>query len=708
MKASLLACVLQVASVLAADGIHIYSRDECAYLGCSTLIGKQATYFGEEDEDYGYCDPDLQQAFGTMATCLIKSPRSGAVDYFVKYCRGGGFDFSKAQVIDAGKNASEHAVNATLDPNFDPLALYYKPVILKPKKIVLAYESAWGRFGNYNYGTWYGVALICYWAVVFLVAGLCNLAYFLFPSFVKSLNGRVTKLFRSYVSLPAFGRRTHAHHKSFLGAIEWLVPTRLESILVIGYWIMLLCFNVTNYTLQTPNLYWPKSKSAEMGRKIADRTGFMSMYMMPLLVLFAGRNNFMQWLTGWSYSRFMIFHRWISRSVTLLVLLHAVGMTYNGKGIGKYDKRNKEEYVRWGYVGFVAMCVMCFHSLLWFRRHLYEIFLLSHIILAVFFIVGGWIHTADDKVEQFYITCTAIWVFDRVVRLCRLASFGVREATLQLRANETIKVTLPRPAYWKPFPGCYAFIHFLRPTHFWQAHPFTIVDSAVDSDTITFYLKVKGGVTHGLYRYLSKQPNQTAKVRALVEGPYGQRSAVDRFDNSVFLTGGNGVPGLYYEAMDIAKRPNLGKRVRFYWVIRHYRSIEWFYDELLKMKDANVEPVIYVTQPDVGLIDPFFQDTESLSEEELEKREEKKEDVINNESKDYVHKLKNKLSFIEFRHGRPHMESLIDTEIKEADGPIAFVTCAHTSMVDDARHCIAQQIPGSKHRIELFEQIQGW
>ena len=128
----------------------------------------------------------------------------------------------------------------------------------------------------------------------------------------------------------------------------------------------------------------------------------------------------------------------------------------------------------------------------------------------------------------------------------------------------------------------------------------------------------------------------------------------------------------------------------------------------LKMINVNIEPVIYVTQPDVGLIDPFFRDSESVSEEELEKREENKEDVLEIISQDYVQGLKDKLSFIEFREGRPELEALIDQEIKDADAPIAFVTCAHTSMVDDTRKYISQQVPGSKHRIELFEQIQGW
>lgn len=81
---------------------------------------------------------------------------------------------------------------------------------------------------------------------------------------------------------------------------------------------------------------------------------------MPPLVLFAGRNNFMQWVSGWPYARFVYIHKWISRVVFMMSIAHAVGMTYNGKGIGKYETRNAKPYVRWGYVALVSMSLMIF------------------------------------------------------------------------------------------------------------------------------------------------------------------------------------------------------------------------------------------------------------------------------------------------------------------------------------------------------------
>ena len=42
-------------------------------------------------------------------------------------------------------------------------------------------------------------------------------------------------------------------------------------------------------------------------------------------------------------------------------------------------------------------------------------------------------------------------------------------------------------------------------------------------------------MTHGLYQYLAQQPAQTAQIKVSIEGPYGNRMAIDRFENDVSL-----------------------------------------------------------------------------------------------------------------------------------------------------------------------------
>lgn len=704
---SLLAGACFFAGALASEGELIYRKSDIAVLVCESVIEKAALLF-EETDLVGFCNVDNQQALGTMAHCLKQVAHKGSVEAFIKSCEPYGLTEKEFEL--AYSNATKHLTNVTADPNFNLTELYYKPVLLSQSKIDAGYRSGVGRFYNYTLATWFGVALIAYWFVVMFIAGICNYVHFLFPGFVKGLKGSFTNTYRKYISLPALGRKVHAEHMSFLRIFQWVVPTRLESILIFVWYILALAFNVCLYNHDSPNLYWPTSESAEIGRKIADRTGIMSLFLIPTLILFAGRNNFMQWISGWSYSRFIAIHRWVSRVEFLLVMIHAVGMTYNAKGIapGKYETRNAQEYVRWGYVALVAASIMCFHSLLVFRKKNYELFVFAHIILATLFIIGGWRHVEEEGYQQFFYAAVAVWVFDRVIRIGRLAAFGVQRANVELKANETLKVTVPRPAYWKPFPGCHAFIHFLRPTCFWQSHPFTIVDSAIEENTITFYLKVKGGVTHGLYQYLAKQPDHKAHMKVLVEGPYGQRIPIDKYDTTAFLVSANGIPGMYYEAMDLARRQADRQRVRFYWVIRHYKSVDWFYEELLKFEGTIVEPVIYVTQSAAGLAQPIGQASDSSESNSVDEKDEKDENNSSDEvSSDHVQDLKAKLSFVQFREGRPPINDLIQEEINEAIGSIAFVTCAHGSMCDDIRKSVADNLSTTK-RVELFEQVQNW
>ncbi|ODV78161.1 uncharacterized protein CANTADRAFT_7613 [Suhomyces tanzawaensis NRRL Y-17324] len=702
-----LAGALTLSSAFALNGVIIYHKKDLAIEACTLLIAKSATLFNKTDKA-GYCSVKNQQALGTMAHCMEQLPYKKSRQSFLDYCDKKNHSITEEQYLAAYDNATSHLVkNVTADdPTYKITKLYYKPVALSQVKVKGAWESEVGRYYNYNWAHWYGIALASYWFFVMLIAGICNLTYFLFPNFVKKLTGSTINAYRKHVTLPALFGKSHAHHLQFLKVFQVLLPTRLESILVFIWVAMTIIFMSVKYKHDKPNVIWPKSIAIEIGRKIGDRTGIAVLYVIPTLILFAGRNNFMQWVSGWPYSRFVYIHKWLARAAFLMIVVHAVGMTYNGIGLGKFVFRNNKDYMRFGYVATVAAGLMMFQSLLVFRRTNYELFLAFHILLAVLFILGGWRHTTEDGFQQFYYAATAIWVFDRVVRLARLAAFGIRSAEVRLVANETLRVTMTRPSYWVPYPNCNAYIHFIRPTCFWQSHPFTIVDSVTEHNTITFYLKVKGGITHGLYQYLSKQPDNTAMIKVSIEGPYGQRSAMSRFENTVFLAGGNGIPGLYDEATQIAKKRSGG--VKLVWVIRHFRSIEWFYPELLKLKNSGVETTIFVTQPHLGLTNPIVPHALDGSDDELERSEEEEEKKSENleESNDYIQNVKNKLNFIEFREGRPDIYEYVAQEIAQTNGPIAFGTCAHAKMVDEARKSVADHLNDTKYRVELFEQLQ--
>lgn len=57
---------------------------------------------------------------------------------------------------------------------------------------------------------------------------------------------------------------------------------------------------------------------------IADRSGVLALWNMPIFFLLAGRNDFLVWLTGWPYGTFHVFHKWIARVSALMAMVHSV------------------------------------------------------------------------------------------------------------------------------------------------------------------------------------------------------------------------------------------------------------------------------------------------------------------------------------------------------------------------------------------------
>ncbi|CAN3365172.1 ferric reductase transmembrane component 3 [Diutina catenulata] len=678
--------------------------DEETIGGCTGLLNKQ-TKWGTKHDSSGFCKVDNQPALGSVAVCLDHMPKPELTKLrFVEQCKEEwDVEITLDDVLKAGENATKYLVynpSKTIE-GWNKSKSATVPIGFKQSQYDMAYKSAIYRWINVNYSMWFGIALFAYWFVIMFVAAAYNALFFIAPGFVKKLQNPVINTWRKYVTLPALFNQQHVNPTLRWRFFCWLVPTRWEAVMVGVYLGLVIVFNAEGFHAMDENLYWD-NRSQMMGKLVANRSGLASVFLVPQLILFAGRNNFMQWVTGWSYARFIYIHKWIARVCVTLVLVHGIAYTCRTGGFGSkdYQKWLTEDFFRWGIVALVVGALMLLQGIFFLRHMNYEFFLILHIIFAAFFIVGGWIHCADQGYEQWFIAATAVWCFDRAVRLGRLAVFGVRKANVQLVGDDTLRVTVARPRFWKPFPGCHAFIHFIRPTIFWQSHPFTIVEDAAESDgsgTITLYLKVKGGVTHGLYKYLAQCPGKSAKIPVTIEGPYGSRLPLDRYDTSVFVTGGHGIPGLYSQAREIISKASNRTRVKFYWVIRNYQAIEWFYPELQKFNNDSIETVIYVSKPS-ELITPIASQTSSTDEKKSE----------DEKTVDYLEALKQKFTHVEFREGRPSCDSLVAQEIAESTGSIAFTTCGAGTLVDATRRAVTQHFDSSKHRVDYYEQAQIW
>lgn len=129
-----------------------------------------------------------------------------------------------------------------------------------------------------------------------------------------------------------------------------------------------------------------------------------------------------------------------------------------------YPAEAKKEYWIWGAVATVATMIMVFASGLYVRRFAYEAFLISHILLAVFVIVGCWYHIKYWiglvwGYEVWLEIACGVWFFDRLVRVGRVLKTGLRRSKVTDLGNGYARVDVPGIG-WASEPGNHVYAYF--------------------------------------------------------------------------------------------------------------------------------------------------------------------------------------------------------------------------------------------------------
>lgn len=705
---SILAAVAPETAQIGAP-FHKYGRSKIAFFGCNYQIMLTTARFCPSNATFEWCYCNNFPAFATLAHCYqVGHPKE--IESLISMCK----PFNKTITMSTVNHAEEYYKNhAKPVDEFHKLPNYSQidfPVQLNESEVFIFKQSYEQFLGNYDESVDYGWYLVLYWVVVLAVVSVGNWSKIIFPNFTKSLTDPVSNWYRKHISTPATGSRNKTKELHIARGFDMLVPSRFETIILTGMTVLCLKFFIGDFQYAENNPLF-HSKTNALLRFYGVRSGLLASALMPLLILFAGRNNFLQWMTRWDYSTFVMFHRWISRIIVALSLVHTVCYTL----YLKQHSKKPEAYIYWGFTAMVAGLIILVQGLLVLRRRWYELFLILHIILAVVFIGGAWMHVEALYCVWFYYTSAAIWAFDRIIRICRLISFGFPKAQVYLLPDETLKVIVPKPDNWEAVPGGHAFIHFLKFDCFWQSHPFTYTTSEKD---IALFIKVKKGVTLSLFRYLKSKENCFASIRVAIEGSYGESTPAKNADMAVFIAGGNGIPGIFAEALDINRHQELKHNVKLIWVVREYNSLLWFYEELMSLKNTEIKTTIYITRPGILVDeDDFKKRMQGISqgmENELQPLLQKSVPASYNSepvnsTDGILNKIKEELFHIKMIEGRPNIEKVIETCIEESSGSACFVTCGHPAMVDDIRVAVANNIDNKEgKRVDYYEQLQVW
>lgn len=357
------------------------------------------------------------------------------------------------------------------------------------------------------------------------------------------------------------------------------VPTVGQSFYIAVVVILNIVFLAVGYKTAWPKQIdqWYTNRYQELMAYFMWRTGVLAFCNMPVLFLLS--RNILLWLTNWSHSTYMLLHRWIAPLFLLQTLLHSILALVLYQNTGSYGASLKTQWWIWGCVATVAAVIIMLTSVLVRRQRAYELFVITHIVLAVICMVGCRYHAFIGYENTFgyetrlYATI-AIWFFDRVARVAWVLKTGFRRAKVTDIGSAIVRIDIPGIRWAAPGRCVFLYFPMLSPLRPWENHPFSIMPTAmltrrkysdkigsetgdvekdhavtVGSDAV---VDGKAYTDSGLTLFVRKRVGMTGFLKAceglltLFDGPYptNPTKAVLQSDRLLLLGGGIGITGL--------------------------------------------------------------------------------------------------------------------------------------------------------------------
>jgi len=406
----------------------------------------------------------------------------------------------------------------------------------------------------------------------------------------------------------------------------------------LGVCTLLLLFTValTVMTFAQHPYYRPYRK---MGSPpLGVRTGLMAAALIPLNVALAGKVNLITTITGIGHEKLNVFHRAVGWLMFILSLIHTFPFIHQQLVEGGYAKLKLQFYTPGAleFNGTPALAILfglAVFSLPPCRRLAYELFVWSHVALAIAFLGLCFWHFWDMLHSCNYLWATlAIWLTQilfrtfgktSAFRLSRPWFDGCPTTIRDLADGGMMRLDVLIPVDWTWSPGQHVFLRFPS-IRVWDNHPFTIasiplrrgergqdggekanVDGA--TGTMTFYLRAQSGFTRRLHALATRDPE--GHISAIVDGPYGSSLRKLEFlcEDVVLVAGGGGVTAVLPWLLHLSRcmsddegggggeRMCVTRRVRVLWMVRKESSIRWAAEAFCAAMRQGVAVDVYVT-----------------------------------------------------------------------------------------------------------------
>lgn len=408
-----------------------------------------------------------------------------------------------------------------------------------------------------------------------------------------------------------------------------------------------------------------------------DRAAHLASAQLTLVVVLAGKNNMISFLTGVSHEKLNVLHRAAARTCLILLWMHAITRTVSGLS-PQFDFSHN--WVRSGAISLAAFSLGTVLALRPIRHFAFEFFLVCHIVLIGIFLICGYFHAREQDYGSYIWPAMMLWALDRFIRLGRVAynnRIWTRAcpenslATVELLAEDTIRLTLRRRFSWIPGQHAYVTLPSISnlPT---EAHPFSIASIPERHDRtggvdVVFLIRGRTGFTQRLKNHAIK--NGIGSVPAYLDGPYGCPPDLRTFSTCILIAGGSGVSYTLPLLLNLVRENVAGgnsavRRVVFVWAVRDGGHLTWISKTLTEALSSSksslsIEPRVYITGPSYPIPQvPFL--PEPASPASPIETEEGAKDVLALPS----------YTSLKLIHGRPSIRKLLHEEIAASLGLI--------------------------------------
>ncbi|KAJ7622497.1 FAD-binding domain-containing protein [Roridomyces roridus] len=350
--------------------------------------------------------------------------------------------------------------------------------------------------------------------------------------------------------LTAVLRYTVARQWQFRLGTTYYAPPLAAIIAVCGLWIFVLTL-----TLAARPFYWPNPAMGE-SPPLATRSGWISIGIMPFMIAFATKVNWVSVLTGTSHEKLQVVPS-VECAHHVCVLFptpsHITSLTHTfpfivtnirmGMMQAMWDPHASSFY----WTGVAALIPQTFLvALSWgvIRNRYYEIF----------------------KKDYFWATL-AIWGSTWLIRTGRTlwnTRLGLRTVVSSVGStSDLVKLRIATPASFKWVPGQHVFVRvFGLGVHAFSSHPFTInsvhaVGEGKEAE-VELILRVHGGITRALAKKVEDGKREWT-TRVAIDGPYGGVHApLERYEKVYLLAGGTGATFVLPILTDLAAKMKAG------------------------------------------------------------------------------------------------------------------------------------------------------